>query len=266
MGRLELKIFDRTLVMGILNVTPDSFYDGGMHSDTKAAVEHALRMIDEGADIIDIGGESSRPGARSVPVEKELGRVLPVVKELAGAVTVPLSIDTYKPKVAQDCIKAGASIINDITGLGDAAMRKVAAEYGVPAVVMHMKGTPSNMQDAPAYADVIGEINEFFRQRILEAHEAGVEDIILDPGIGFGKTVEHNFLILRNLRHFRELGHTLLVGVSRKSFIRKTVNESGVFAGSIAATALAAFNGADIVRVHDIAACRDAVRIADALR
>ena len=183
--------FSRTLLMGSLNVTPDSFSDGGLYSDTHKAVAHAKRMVEEGADIIDIGGESTRPGSDDVSEEEELSRVLPVVERLAKELKVPLSIDTMKPRVADAAIRAGASLINDVTGLRDKEMRTVAAQRGVPVIIMHMQGEPKTMQDNPTYKDVVEDIREFFQAQILQAKQAGIHHIILDPGIGFGKTIRN---------------------------------------------------------------------------
>lgn len=260
--------FEKTLIMGILNVTPDSFSDGGRYIDTKQAVEHAKQMVSDGADIIDIGGESSRPGSQPVTEDDELARVLPVITQLTDEVSVPLSIDTYKPLVADACVDAGAQMINDITGLTNSKMRKVASQHNVPVVVMHMQGTPKVMQQNPVYDDVIKEIAIFFRQQVAAAKKAGVQQVIIDPGIGFGKTVEHNLQILRHLRTFTSLCCPLMVGPSRKSFIGlitgQPVNER--LEGTLAAVAVAVLNGAHIVRVHDVKECKRAVQIVDAIR
>ena len=266
-GKYELK-FDRTLVMGILNVTPDSFYDGKLFFNPDKAIEHAKQMVKDGADIIDVGGESSRPGSEPVSKEEELRRVSPIIKKLKDEIKVPISIDTYKPKVAEECIKLGASIINDINGLRNEEMIKVAAKYKVPVVIMHMKGTPKTMQHNPVYKDVIEEIKEFFSQQIKKAKKAGIKDIIIDPGIGFGKTAEHNLQILKNLSEFKELNCPILVGTSRKSFIGNItglpVNER--LEGTLAAISIAIINGANIVRVHDVKECKRAAMVADAVR
>lgn len=259
--------FDRTLIMGVLNATPDSFSDGGLFIDADEAVEHARQMIGDGADIIDIGGESTRPGSEPISDEEELARVEPIIKKLAEA-DVPLSIDTYKPFVARKCIEIGAHIINDITGLKNQAMIGLASELKVPVVVMHMKGEPKNMQQNPYYGDVVKEIKDFLRDKILKAKNAGIKDIIVDPGIGFGKTTEHNLQILRRLNEFSELGCPIMVGPSRKSFIG---NITGLkvderLEGTLASAAIAAMNGANIVRAHDVKACKRAVQIADAIK
>lgn len=260
--------FNKTIIIGILNVTPDSFSDGGLFADAGAAFEHAMQMVKDGADIIDIGGESSRPGSETVSEEDELRRVLPVVERLANESNVPVSIDTYKPKVAEACLKEGAHMINDITGLRNWKMIRLAAEYGVPVVIMHMKGNPKTMQEAPAYEDVVKEIKDFFTDRINEARKQGVNEIILDPGIGFGKTTLHNLQILKRLNEFKFLQCPILVGTSRKSFIGN-ISDLPVrerLEGTLASVAISVANGADMVRVHDVKACRRAVQIADAVR
>jgi dihydropteroate synthase len=260
--------FERTLLMGILNVTPDSFSDGGFFNTLDAAVAHAKKMVTDGADVIDVGGESSRPGSEPLSEEEELARILPVVQRLVHEVSVPISIDTYKPGVADACLKAGAHLINDITGLTNKNMRTVAAENNVPVVIMHMQGSPKVMQHNPVYQDVLGEINAFFQRQINAARNAGVPHVIIDPGIGFGKTVEHNLLILRHLDIFKSLGCPLLVGPSRKSFIGTItglpVNER--LEGTIAAVTVAVMSGASIVRVHDVKECKRALQLVDAIR
>lgn len=260
--------FDRTIIMGILNITPDSFSDGGLFADAGRAFEHAMQMIKDGADIIDIGGESSRPGSEPVSEDEELKRIMPVVERLVKESNVIVSIDTCKPKVAEACLKKGAHMINDITGLRNREMIKLAAEYNVPAVIMHMKGEPKNMQQNPEYINVIQEIKNFFTDRINEARKHGVRDIIIDPGIGFGKTTLHNLQILKRLIEFKDLKCPILVGTSRKSFIGNVsnlpVNER--LEGTLASVAIAIINGADIVRVHDVKECSRAVQIADAVR
>lgn len=261
---------DKTYIMGVLNITPDSFSDGGRYSGSvDQAVAHAKQLVAERVDIIDIGGESTRPGAVIVSPEEELARVLPVVERLRNEVAVPLSIDTYKPLVAERCLKVGASMINDVTGLGSADMRAVAAHYNVPVVVMHMQGKPQTMQANPQYGDVIAEIKIFFEERIALARADGITKLILDPGIGFGKTLEHNLAILARLNEFNELGYPLLVGPSRKAFIGKLTGGLPVdqrLEGTIAAAVIASMHGARIVRVHDVGACRRALQVADAVR
>jgi len=260
--------FDRTLIMGVLNVTPDSFSDGGLFFDAETAVSHAKQMVNDGADIIDIGGESTRPGSAPLSAKEEIQRVLPVVTRLTHEISVPISIDTYKPLVAEACLKAGVHLINDITGLVNPDMATIAAKYDTPVIVMHMKGTPKNMQEHPTYHDVIEEINTFFHERITLARNAGIKNVILDPGIGFGKTLEHNLLILKHLDAFTTHGRPLLVGPSRKSFIGMITGLPAQerLEGTIAAVAVAVMNGAQIVRVHDVKECKRAIRVTDAIR
>lgn len=245
------------LVMGILNVTPDSFFDGGKHHTMEGALDHALRMIEEGADIIDIGGESTRPYADPVPEEEELRRIVPVIEALRASSDILISVDTYKAGVADAALCAGADIINDISGLTyDDAMAQVVARNDAWVVIMHIKGTPRNMQVDPHYDDVVAEISEFLRLQMDHAVRAGVdpEKIIIDPGIGFGKRVEDNLRILKMLGEFKKLGRPVLIGTSMKSFIGKAAGlpiEERV-EGTLASLAVALMNGADILRVHDV--------------
>ncbi|HLC96054.1 MAG TPA: dihydropteroate synthase [Candidatus Nanoarchaeia archaeon] len=258
----------KTKIMGILNVTPDSFSDGGLYVDVDKAVKHATQMVEEGADIIDVGGESSRPGSDPISIEEELERVKPVIQRLADEIKVPLSIDTRKPEVAEACIKAGASIINDISGLRDPAMAEIAAQRKASVVIMHMLGTPKTMQQNISYRDLIGDIKQFLKEKIQVAKNAGIAKIIVDPGIGFGKTAEQNLIIMKRLNEFKIFGCPLLVGPSRKSFIG-TITGLPVhdrIEGTIAAIVISLMNGADIVRVHDVKECKRAVQIADAVR
>lgn len=264
--------FDRPLVMGIINVTPDSFSDGGQFLQADQAVGRALQMIDEGADLIDIGGESSRPGADQVSVEDELQRVVPVVEQLRSQTEIPISVDTYKAAVAEASLKAGADIINDISALRmDLEMVRVIAQSGAPVVLMHMLGTPATMQQSPHYVDCVEEVTAFFVQRVAFAVEHGIarERIIVDPGIGFGKRLEDNLDLLAALHRFTQFGLPLLVGVSRKSFIGKVTGASTKptdrLGGSIAAAVVAWQRGANIVRVHDVAATVEALRVAEAI-
>ena len=267
---IPFSMVDRTLIMGILNVTPDSFSDGGVYQDTESAVRHGIQMAQDDADVIDIGGESSRPGSEPVSVEEELSRVVPVIESLAKQVEIPISIDTFKPEVARVALDAGASIINDIAGLADEHMRSLAAERKAPTVIMHMKGTPRNMQENPEYGDVVSEIMAFFRERIALAVEAGLpeEYLIIDPGIGFGKTLEHNLEIIRNLADFKSLGRPILIGTSRKAFIGKILGglpPTERLQGTAATVAISIMNGANIVRVHDVKEMSQVAKMADAL-
>ena len=265
----KLDMRRRTLVMGILNVTPDSFSDGGHFLDPSAAVEHGLGMVRDGADILDIGGESTRPGAAPLSLEAESRRVLPVIRRLSGKLDIPISIDTYKPALAARALDAGASLVNDIFGLRKKGMAEMVARRDVPVVVMHMRGTPRNMQKDPVYGDVVGEIHAFLAERLRAAQRAGVdlEKTVLDPGIGFGKTAGDNFSILARLGELRGLGRPLLVGASRKSFIGRVLDlpVERLLEGSLAAAAAAVLNGARIIRAHDVAETVRAARIADAI-
>jgi len=260
-----------TLVMGIVNVTPDSFSDGGLFFDKEAAIARGEALAAEGADIIDVGGESTRPFSESVPAAEEIGRVVPVIEGLAGRLSIPLSIDTNKSEVARHAIDAGACMVNDIGALRlDPDMAGVVAEAGVPVVLMHMKGTPKAMQMDPHYEDVVWEVERFLAQAIERAERAGIDRarIIADPGIGFGKTVTHNLLLIRHLSAFRTLGVPILLGPSRKSFITKILgpgNECREI-GTQAAVAAAALQGAAIVRVHDVERTKQTLRLVDAIK
>ena len=258
----------RTLIMGVLNVTPDSFYDGGRFFDHQQAMEHAERLVAEGADILDIGGESSRPGSDPVSAAEELRRVGRLIETLASNLNVPISIDTCQAETAARCLELGATMVNDITGLRDPAMREVVARHDVPAVIMHMQGEPKTMQQAPSYGDVVSDVKDFLARRACDAAAAGVRQVIVDPGIGFGKTVAHNMELLRRLQEFSDLPYPLLVGVSRKSSIGQITGASPDerLPGTLAATAIAVLNGANIVRVHDVKECKQAVRMAEAVR
>lgn len=260
----------RTLVMGVLNITPDSFSDGGSHAGVDKAVEHALRMVEDGVDVIDIGGESTRPGSDAVPAEEEMSRVLPVIEALASRVSVPISVDTKKPEVARAAVGAGANIVNDITALMDPQMLAFVAKARVPAIVMHMRGTPKDMQSDTAYEDVVAEVLLFLRERIAAAEAAGLprEYVIVDPGIGFAKTAAQNLEILRKLADFKSLGLPILIGTSRKAFVGRITGEETPAKrvhGTAATVALGIANGANIVRVHDVAEMLQVARMADAI-
>ncbi|MGC9308526.1 MAG: dihydropteroate synthase [Thermoplasmatota archaeon] len=263
---------ERTIIMGILNVTPDSFYDGSRYAEPDAAVERALDMAEAGADIIDVGGESTRPGAAPVNVEEELARVVPIIEAVTDAIDVPVSIDTSKATVAGEAITAGAGMVNDVTALrGDPDMAGIVAEHDVPVCLMHMQGTPREMQDDPAYEDVMGEICHFLYERACYAQEQGVspENIILDPGIGFGKRtgadIEDNCEILARLGELKSLGFPVMVGASRKAFIGNLCGcpPEERLEGSLGAAAMAIANGADILRVHDVEATRRMTTVVD---
>jgi len=271
--RMEMKIGNRkfifgkrTYIMGVLNVTPDSFYDGGKYFDYEKAIERAKEMEKEGADIIDVGGESSRPFSKRIDAKEEKKRVIPVIEAIAKEIKIPVSIDTYKPSVAKAAIEAGASLINDITGLRKGVDR-IAAEYDVPVVIMHMKGRPETMQINPSYEDVNAEILEFLQRRVDKAIKVGIEEnkIIIDPGIGFGKRQKDNIRILSHLIEFKSLGYPILIGASRKSFIGNILGlpPEERLEGSLAAAALAIANGADIIRCHDVMATKRAAMVAD---
>jgi len=256
--------------MGVLNVTPDSFSDGGRFLDVKAACSRALQMQSDGADIIDIGGESTRPGSLGVSAEQEIARILPVLKRLKGRLRIPISVDTAKPEVAEAALKQGASIINGVTGLhGYERLAQLCATYSAGLVIMHMKGTPRTMQKNPTYRDLLGEIKRYLKEAIALAVKCGVkkENIVIDPGIGFGKRLCHNLKILKELYFFKKMGVSVLIGLSRKSFL-------GVITGrdvtdrtisTVSANAIAVYNGADIIRVHDIKEAILTTQVADAI-
>lgn len=278
-GSHVLELGNRTLIMGIVNVTPDSFSDGGRFFSTDRAIEQALKLVDAGADLLDIGGESTRPFSDPVSAAEELDRVLPVIQALSQKVPVPISIDTVKAAVAREAVAAGAGIINDIAAFRmDPNMAATVAECKVPIILMHMQGTPKTMQDEPVYTDLIGEVKDFLQNAINVAVAAGVDRkaIILDPGIGFGKTVSHNLQLLNALDQFHDLEAPLLVGSSRKHFVRQLLKASfqkdldplspEVAWGTQATVAAAALKGAHIVRVHDVARTRATLKIIDAIR
>ncbi len=266
----EVMCGGRPLIMGVVNVTDDSFYDGGRYADSERAITHAIELVDQGADILDIGAESTRPGAHPVREEDELARVVPVIAELARRVTVPISVDTTKSRVAQSALDAGASIVNDVSALrGDTAMASVVARSGAGVVLMHMQGTPQTMQAAPMYGEVVAEVMQFFNERMQAAMEAGIAkmNIVLDPGIGFGKLLEHNLELLNRLPELTMLDRPLLVGASRKAFIGQLVGRSAEHRewGTAAAVALAVDRGARILRVHDVGIMADVVKVAAAI-
>lgn len=261
---------DRPRVMGIVNVTPDSFSDGGAHDTTDAAFAHALQLLEEGADILDIGGESTRPGADEVPVEEELRRVVPLIERLARETRAPLSIDTSKPEVMRAAVAVGAGMVNDVYGLRREGALDTAAALGMPVVLMHMLGEPRSMQDAPRYDDVVGEVHRFLAERIFAAEMAGIDKkrIVIDPGFGFGKDTAHNLALLAQLERFGDLGVPVLAGLSRKRTIGeltgREVPRERVH-GSVAAHLVAAQRGARLLRVHDVAATVDALKVWEAV-
>lgn len=267
----EVRCTERPLIMGIVNVTVDSFYDGGRYAAPEQAVAHALELVEQGADILDIGAESTRPGALPVSEQDELARVIPVVTELAHRVAVPISVDTTKSRVARLALDAGASIINDVSALRfDAEMATVIARSGAGLVLMHMQGTPRTMQEAPRYERVVEEVAQFFDGRLRAARQAGIAEtnIVLDPGIGFGKLLVHNLDLLNQLSFFTMFNRPLLVGPSRKAFIGEIVDRSVEHRewGTAAAVALAVDRGAQILRVHDVAGMADVVKVAAAVK
>ncbi len=270
LGRHQL-LPDRPRLMGVLNVTPDSFSDGGLFLDAERALDHAWAMVEEGADLIDIGGESTRPGAEPVPLDEEIRRVIPLVETLAPRLPVAVSVDTSKPDVMAAAIAAGAGMINDVTGLRDPQSRAVLAAAPTVAVcIMHMQGEPRSMQKSPVYADVVSEIRAFFLERLACCDGDGIDRrrVVLDPGFGFGKTVAHNYVLLRDLPELIEIGQPVLVGLSRKSMLGRVTGRDTAdrLSASVAAATLAAHAGAHLIRVHDVAATRDAMAIVQATR
>lgn len=259
----------RVAVMGILNLTPDSFSDGGLFLSRDQAVSHALKMADEGADIIDVGGESTRPGTLAVSLQEELDRVVPVIEALRREVEIPISIDTSKPQVMREAVSAGAGMINDVKALREENALATAAELGVPVCLMHMQGEPRSMQVNPTYKDVVVEVRDFLSARRQACLDAGVDEkkILIDPGFGFGKTLEHNLELLRNLSELKSVGAPVLVGLSRKSMIGKAIGlpvDKRLHA-SVALAILAVRTGANVIRLHDVAATREAVRMVEAV-
>ena len=261
----KLLVIDKPLVMGIINVTPDSFYEGSRQQTGGSILSQATKMINEGADIIDVGGQSTRPGSERIPAEEELNRVLPaieiILKSFPGAI---ISVDTYQSKVAEACVNAGASIINDISaGSLDDDMIPTVAKLGVPYICMHIKGAPENMQENPTYENLTREVLDFFIQKTDECKRAGIHDIIIDPGFGFGKTISHNFKLLKEMSAFKMLGKPILVGLSRKSTIYKTLGVTAEEAlnGTTVLQTLALQNGANILRVHDVKEAKEAIKL-----
>ena len=264
-------VLDRPRVVGIINVTPDSFSDGGKHADTEAAVAHALKLAGEGADMLDIGGESTRPGAADVSLDEELARVVPLIERLVALTELPISIDTSKPEVMRAAVAAGAGMINDVYALRREGALDAVAELGVPVCLMHMQGEPRSMQDAPQYDDVVGEVHRFLMDRLFACELAGIDKrkVMVDPGFGFGKDLEHNLALLRALERFGDLGSGAYVGLSRKSMIGKLTGRDDPAEraiGSVAAALIAVQRGARMVRVHDVAATVDALAVWQAVK
>lgn len=269
-GRYRLRLGRRTLIMGILNLTPDSFSDGGRYNALDMALARAEEMLKEGADVLDLGGESTRPGARRVTVKEELMRILPLLKKLVRRANVPISIDTYKSAVARQCLEEGASLINDVTALrGDPQMADVIRDFSAPVILMHMKGTPLTMQKNPRYSNLFLDIKTSLKESIRLALKSGISRsrILIDPGIGFGKTVRHNLSLIKGLEFFARLGFPVVIGISRKSFIGKVLGlpvEERIW-GTASSAAIAAWNGAHIVRVHDVKEMKQVTEMADAI-
>lgn len=254
--------FSKPVIIGILNITPDSFSDGNRFFTKEKALDHAKNLIEQGADILDIGGETTKPGSDPVSIQEEIKRVLPIIEALKQMnVSIPISLDTSKPEVAKVCLEAGVDMINDVTGMKNSEIRKLAVTYDVPVVMMHMQGSPKTMQQNPIYTDVVDDIVDFFEQQIVQCKEEGITKIICDPGIGFGKTVEQNLVLLKRLREFSILNVPIMVGTSRKSFIEKTIGGAvdDRLEGTIASNVAALINGASLFRVHDVKACRRAL-------
>lgn len=272
-GNVVYDLNSRTHIMGVLNITPDSFSDGGKYFESKVkldrVIEDAVQMEMDGADFIDVGGESTRPGSESITIDEELERVIPVISELKKKINIPVSIDTYKHEVAEEALKAGAEIVNDISGFNfDEKLPEVTARYNASCILMHIKGTPKDMQKEPTYTNVVEEVYKYLGEAINKAEAAGIKQIMTDVGIGFGKNLQHNLTLIRNISRFKSLGYPILLGVSRKSFMDKIyptpMNER--LEGTIAANSIGIANGANIIRVHDVLENKRASRIADKLK
>jgi dihydropteroate synthase len=265
-GKKVYDLSSRTFVMGVLNVTPDSFSDGGKFMEVDAAIAHAKRIVEEGADFIDVGGQSSRPGASEVSVEEEMTRVMPVIRELKKTIEVPISIDTYRSEVADEALAAGAVIVNDISGFKlDPDMLKVIAKHKASAIAMHMKGAPKNMQDNPQYDNVVKDVVAYFEDVLWRVNVENITQLILDPGIGFGKNVEHNLALIKNIVELKKFDCPVMVGVSRKSMIEKLVGGKidDRLEGTVALNTIAILNGVQVIRVHDVKAGVRTARIVD---
>ncbi len=265
-GKKVYDLSSRTFVMGVLNITPDSFSDGGKYLDTNAALNHAKEMVADGADFIDIGGRSTRPGSGEISVEEEINRVMPVLRELKKTVDVPISIDTFRSEVADEALGAGAVIVNDVSGFKlDPNMLKVIAKHKASAIAMHMKGTPDTMQDNPHYDNVVKEVAAYFEDVLWRVNVENITQLILDPGIGFGKTVAHNMALIKNIVELKKLDCPVMIGVSRKSMIEKLVGGSmdDRLEGTVALNTIAILNGVQVIRVHDVKAGVRTAKIAD---
>lgn len=272
-GKNVYDLNSRTHIMGVLNITPDSFSDGGKYFESSVkidkVIEDAIEMEANGADFIDVGGESTRPGSESITIDEELERVIPVISKLKKKINIPVSIDTYKHQVAEEALKAGAQIVNDISGFNfDEKLPEITARYNASCILMHIKGTPKNMQKNPEYADVVQEVYDYLQNSITKAEEAGIKQIMTDVGIGFGKNLQHNLSLIKNLSKFKSLGYPILLGVSRKSFMDKIyptpMDER--LEGTISANSIGIINGANIIRVHDVLENKRASRITDKLK
>jgi dihydropteroate synthase len=268
-GNRNFQLGSRTFVMGVLNVTPDSFSDGGHYNDIEKALEHAHKMEAEGADIIDVGGESTRPSSGPISVEEERKRIIPIIERLLDEVKIPISIDTYKPEIAEEALELGVHMINDVNALREVGMAELAAKYDIPTVLMHFEGSPHRMIPDPQYGSLMNDIKNFLSERISVALNAGLgrEKIIIDPGIGFSKTPEHNLEILRNLGELKTLGQPVLIGTSRKSFIGHVLERppDERLYGTLASLAISIMHKVDFVRVHDVKEAVDAVKLSDAV-
>jgi dihydropteroate synthase len=268
-GEKEYDLASRTHIMGVLNVTPDSFSDGGKYLGLEQAIVQGLKLAEDGADFIDVGGESTRPGSELVSVEEEIRRVVPVINALSKKVNIPISIDTSKSDTAEAALQAGAIIVNDISAMTfDAKMASVVVKYRASIVLMHMKGAPQTMQENPTYENVTAEVKQFLSERLFAAKEAGIEQIIIDPGIGFGKKIEHNIQLLRELKSFTSFGYPLLIGPSRKAFLGAILHlpPNERIEGTAAVVTSAILNGANIIRVHDVKEMKRVAMVTDALK
>jgi dihydropteroate synthase len=268
-GALEYDLASRTYIMGVLNITPDSFSDGGKYLDLEQAVIQGLKLAEDGADFIDVGGESTRPGSEPVLVEEEIRRVVPVIKALSKKVNIPISIDTYKAATANAALQAGAAIVNDVSAMTfDAKMASVVVKYRASIILMHMRGAPKTMQENPTYKNVTTEVKQFLSERLFAAKEAGIEQMIVDPGIGFGKKFEHNIQLLRELESFTSFGYPLLVGPSRKAFLGAILHlpANERIEGTAAVVTSAILTGANIIRVHDVKEMKRVAMVADMLK
>ncbi len=270
-GNFRLSLGEKTRIMGILNVTPDSFSDGGLFIQREKAIGQGEALAAQGADLLDVGGESTRPFSDSISFEEEIQRIVPVIRELVKRISIPISVDTYKAEVARAALDAGAVVVNDITALGfDPGLAKVIADYQAPVILMHMQGTPKNMQVNPEYNHLLKDIHQFFVERIALAKSRGIprEQILIDPGIGFGKTFSQNLTLIKRIDYFQDLDLPIVLGTSRKAFIGKIIDQEAMNRdwGTAATLAIGAWQGANIVRVHNVAAAKQVLAVVDALK